>query len=372
MHYWTFRLAIYQQHLEAWLNSIKQAAAGLVYLFPMALPALFLLPLLALGILADADTPTNQFGLTLWGFLLLTHSWVVLQKDGILATPNKYYDASLPVSAPHRFFITLLVTLYAAHIFIAGPVLLFLFMALGNIEQLVSQPFTESLYQLFPIAAVSLLAVLVIVLALYRRYPLFSLILAPLMLMPAMSVFSTPVLVGSWTVLLITEQILPPVKLRIRWLPAGMLRLFITADIASPNKGMLRLISLLILLICAQVFMQSVAPEASNAAGYLFSFIVGILLASKLIDTLGVKAQYQHYLNTLPVSIPQQTAMAVAYSTLYCIPLLATVAWFATFHFAHWYVLAAIFTATKAGILLNRKYFLVFPCCTALGLWWVM
>lgn len=370
--YWSFRLAQYQQHLQAWLNSIKQAAAGIVYLFPMALPALFLLPLLALGILADAETPVSQYSLALWGFLLLAHSWVTLQKEGILAEPVTHYDSSLPLTSFQRSMTTTLLTLYAAHVFIAGPILLFFIMAFGNAERLLNQPATDSFYQLFPIAATSLLAVLVVVLALFRRYPLFGLIILPLILMPFTEMVSKPLLVLIWGTLLALEQRLPAVSSHFPWLPQGLIRLYINADIAQPKKGMLRLIFLLIVMISAQVFIQSVAPEAGNAAGYFFSFLVGILLASKLIDTLEVKARYQHYLNTLPTNRKTPLLSALVYSTFYCIPLMAMVMWFDAFALHHWSILFAIFISTKTGILLNKKYFLIFPCCAALLLWWLL
>ncbi len=369
--YWSFRLAQYQQHLQAWLNSIKQAAAGIVYLFPMALPALFLLPLLALGVIADAETPVYQYSLALWGFLLLTHSWVTLQKEGILAEPVTHYDSSLPLTSLQRRATTTLLTLYAAHVFITGPILLFFIMALGNAERLLTQPATDTFYQLFPIAATSLLTVLIIVLALFRRYPLFGLIIVPLILMPFTGLISKPLLVLIWGTLLVIEQRIPAVPYRFGWLPRGLIRLYINADIDQPNKGMLRLISLLILMIGTRVFMQSVAAEAANAAGYFFSFLVGILMASKLIDTLEIKARYQHYLNTLPTNRKTPLLSALVYSTFYCIPLMAIVMWFDAFALHHWSVLAVIFISTKTGILLNKNYFLIFPCCTALLLWWL-
>ena len=130
MQYWQFRLTVYQRHLEAWLNTIKQAAAGVVYLFPMAMPALLMLPLLALGVMADSATSTQQYCLALWGFLLLTHSWVTLQKDGILATPYEHYHNGLPLSTVQRKVTTALLTVYASHVFVVGPILLFFIMAI--------------------------------------------------------------------------------------------------------------------------------------------------------------------------------------------------------------------------------------------------
>ena len=371
MQYWQFRLTVYQRHLEAWLNTIKQAAAGVVYLFPMAMPALLMLPLLALGVMADSATSTQQYCLALWGFLLLTHSWVILQKDGILATPYEHYHNGLPLSTVQRKVTTALLTVYASHVFVAGPILLFFIMAIGNIDLMLTEPVSMSLHQLFPIAAACLLSVQVIRLALFSRYPTIGLIMGPLVALPLLGDVAKPLVIIVWSGVLFAEQKIPAFRLGLPLLLKGLLRFFLQADIAQANKVMLRLISLLILLICAQVFMQAVNPHAAIAAGYLFSFIVAVLLGSKLLDTLQVKAQHQFYLDSLPVTRSTQSTLAVIYSTIYCIPLLALVLWFDSFNLSHWVLLLALLVVTKVGILLSQKYFLTIPCCAAMVAWWV-
>ena len=106
-------------------------------------------------------------------------------------------------------------------------------------------------------------------------------------------------------------------------------------------------------------------------AGYFFSFIMAVLLGSKLLDTLLVKAQHQVYLDSLPITRTTQSTLAVIYSTIYCIPLLALILWFDSFNLSHWLLLLALWIVTKVGILLSQKYFLIFPCCAAMVAWWV-
>ena len=65
MNYWQFRCQLYQHALKQWLESLTQVSTGIVALFPMALYALLLLPLLALGVLADKDSQGESFFYTL-------------------------------------------------------------------------------------------------------------------------------------------------------------------------------------------------------------------------------------------------------------------------------------------------------------------
>ena len=86
MQYWQFRLTVYQRHLEAWLNTIKQAPPGwyIYFQWQYCFTDVAFIGTGCLGRLRHIH-PAILSGIV--GFLLLTHSWVILQKDGILATP---------------------------------------------------------------------------------------------------------------------------------------------------------------------------------------------------------------------------------------------------------------------------------------------
>ena len=136
MSYWRFRLRVYGDALYQWLESVKQISIGLVALFPLAMPALALIPLLALSVLADPASNDKLYISTLWGYLLFTYSIVTLQKDGITANRYHGYDKSLPVTPRQRLWVQLGLILIAVNLLVLAPLVLLLVIVVHSLAHL--------------------------------------------------------------------------------------------------------------------------------------------------------------------------------------------------------------------------------------------
>ena len=124
MNYGLWRVRLYHEELRQWLQSLQHIGFGLVVLFPMALPALVLLPLLSLGIAANPQTSTLVYLVTLWGYLLLLYCWMAMQREGITACRYQLYLSSLPIGPRLKAWCDAGMLIYGGHFFILGPLVL--------------------------------------------------------------------------------------------------------------------------------------------------------------------------------------------------------------------------------------------------------
>lgn len=369
MNYWQFRLRVYRQALYQWLESVKQISVGLVALFPMAMPALILIPLMALSVLADPGADNQLYFTTLWAYLLFTYSLVALQRDGITASAYHSYNSSLPISQITRRLTELGITLYAANLLVLGPFILLSIMSVGHSEDIRLQPIGVTSGQLFPIIALVALSAYYSISAVQQRLPWLS-----LLLMPFVGVAFSATLIKSqwlaiWFVAILLERYKPLNGFALGAFPHGIWRFYLQADISAPKKNLIRYVAVILLLILADICIQSVRADVKEYAAYFFSFLFGVLLATKLMDIQRLRYEYYFYLSALPYSSIHQSFYAFLYCFLYLCPALFLLALFGLFTGYQWVLLFVFYLSCQTGIFIVSKYFLLIPVCSAIVLW---
>ncbi|KFZ38540.1 hypothetical protein HR45_03695 [Shewanella mangrovi] len=378
MNYWQFRYRIYRTFLHTWRESLQQISIALVALFPLAIQALPFLALVALGILADPSTEPRQYFITLWGYQLLLHSWVLLQRDGITAATYQPYLNSLPISRRKHRLIELRLMVYAANLLLLAPLAFWGYLAAIHEDQLLRVN-ADVWLNFLPLTALVVLSGYYSWIAVYRRYPWLSLLLMPLLLLPASSNLSIATILAIWLLALALEQtmgspvrrVMTSLKQRgIRPAAGRLNRIFyFKADKQGWFTQLLRLVALLLLLIISDSFISQVSREVQSAVANTFCFFIAILLASKLIELQKLHETYHYYLAALPQSKKRRTMSAIVYLWLYSGIAFALIAWFQLFSLHNWALLLLFFSSAQIGILLNRRYFLAVPVIVALLLW---
>jgi hypothetical protein len=369
MNYWQFRLGVYRHSLYQWLESVKQISIGLVALFPLAMPALIFVPLLALSVLADPASDNQLYFMTLWGYLLFTYSWVALQRDGITASKYHSYNLSLPISRFRRTLTELGITLFASNLLVLGPFLLFSIMLTQHIEDIWLQPLSVTSRQLFPIAGLVALSGYYSISAVQQRIPWVSLLLMPIIGVVFSAALVKSHWLGVWFVAILLEFYKPLNGFSLGAFPHGIWRFYLQADISAPKKNLIRYVAVILLLILADIYTQSVRPEVKEYVAYFFSFLFGVLLATKLMDIQRLRKEYRFYLTTLPISSNHQSFYAFIYCLLYLCPAIFLLALVGLFTGYQWFLLLVFYLSCQVGIFILSKYFLLIPVCSAIILW---
>ncbi|MDC8831748.1 DUF6136 family protein [Alteromonas gilva] len=366
MRYWQFRLKVYQQTLKDWLNSLRQASAALVALFPMALPALLLLPLLALGVLADNSSSSELYYYTLWGYLLLSFGWVSMQKEAINATRYALYDRALPAGSATRRFTHAGLLLYAANVFILGPLVVLLSMFYSHFHELLSVPLAESFAQLMPITGVLVLTGYYIVIATGSRRPWLSLGLLPLALAPLAGQLSEGLCLLGYAVAICAERLIPLPPVKVSGLPVGLWRFFLQRDLHYLKPTLLRVVVVLLLLILGNIFISNINQDSQGPAGAVMAVLLAVVIASKLLELRSLQARYHYYFHSLPLNRRQQILTMLFYAGGFAAPAFGIIAYIGVLWPVHWALLLLTYTVTQVGILTKPDYYLVFPLITAI------
>ncbi|WP_416307158.1 DUF6136 family protein [Neptunicella sp. SCSIO 80796] len=366
LRYWQFRIRIYHESLKQWLDSLRQISTGLVALFPLALPALILIPLLALGVLADSTSNNPLYLNTLWGYLLLLYSWMALQRDGIQARQYQLYIDSLPISAAKRHWCELGIILYGANIFVLGPLLLVVVMFFHQLGHAGAASISALLKPLLPITALLFLSGYYSLSAVQGVRPWLSLLLLPLIA----SSWANELVKGQWLIIwfaaIVVERQLPGLRVTLGSWPSGFYRLLLQADMDNPRNEGLRWVALLLLLILATICIQGVEPQVQPYIANLLSFVSAILIASSLFDVQAVRRQYQLYLASLPDTLLIQRFYGVAYVMFKTLPAVLLISYLQLFTSEQWCLWSLFYTSSLLGIHLRPKWFLFFPLGCAL------
>lgn len=367
MNYWLWRVRLYHEELRQWLQSLQQIGFGLVVLFPMALPALVLLPLLSLGVVANPATTALVYLNTLWGYLLLLYCWMTLQREGITAHRYQLYLQSLPTDPRLKAWCETGLLIYGAHFFILGPLGLLGIVLFQQSARLTAAGSIQLWLELIPLAGMLLLAICYSLLALRRKIPWLSLLLFPFLAFLWADELSKPQWLLVWTAVLMAEYGLPVFSLKLGNWPQGLYRLLLQADLHSPSADCLRLVALTLLIALTRVCVAAVNADFAVYLLNLVSFLSAVLLASSLFGTQAVRAQYQHYLATLPQLASKQTVQSVLYvlAKTFLGVLLLLVS--GIFQLPQWGLWLLFYVATLIGISLKPKLFLVFPFAVMVG-----
>lgn len=368
MSYWLLRVQIYHEELRQWLQSLQQIGFGLIVLFPMALPALVFLPLLSLGVAANPATSALVYLNTLWGYLLLLYSWMILQREGINGTRYQLYLQSQPTPLLFKKVSDLGLLIYGAHFFILGPLLLLSVVLFQQSARLTAAGSMQLWLEFVPLAGMLLLAICYSVLALRRTIPWLSLGVFPFLAFSWAAEFTKPQWLLLWCAVLVVEHWLPLFSLKLGNWPQGLYRLLLRADLHSPSAECLRLVALLLLIALTRVCMVAVSADFAPYLLNLTSFLSALLLASSLFGAQALRAQYRLYLATLPQSANRQAMQSLCYvlaKTLLGALLMAVAG---IFDLTQWLLWLLFYSATLLGIWLKPKLFLVYPCAVVMAL----
>lgn len=338
---------------------------GLVALFPMALPALVLLPLLSLGVLADPQTQSSLYLNTLWGYLLLLYSWMNFQRDGIYATPYQLYLKALPTNPAFKSLCDWGLIIYAANVFILGPVLLLIIVLVQQSGTLISANSPAFLAELIPLSALVILSVYYGIIAVNNTLPWISLLFFPFLAFTWPEELSKLQWLLLWVAAIVTERFLPTVSIPSGNWPQGMFRLFLRADLSSPGAEKLRLVALLLLIALTRASASALHSDVQPYLLNLVSFLSALILASSLFGILALRERYHIYLRSLPDGEFAQLVRGVAYVFLKTLIGVLLIALAGIFEAAQWGLWLLFYTGTLAGILWHPRWFLFFPCLIA-------
>tara|TARA_B100000780_G_scaffold273993_2_gene238375 strand:+ start:2939 stop:4069 length:1131 start_codon:yes stop_codon:yes gene_type:complete len=365
VNYWQFRRQLYQQALKQWLESLTQVSTGIVALFPMALYALLLLPLLALGVLADKDSQGESFLYTLWGYLLLAYCWIAMQKEALAAADYTLYDRSLPVPVWQRGATELGLLLYAANVFVIGPAAVLVAMVYGHFAELVGGELWVSVTQLYPVSGLLVLTLYYCQSAMGRVKPWLSLGLLPLVAMPWAALMHSPwlCLLALAVAILIERTVRLPAP-SIAGLPQGFWRLFLQHDLNQTKPTLLRAVVVLLLLVIGAAFVRQVDVTAKAPASLFLAFVLGVVAATKLLELQKLRERYTCYIASLPKGRYQVTLQAMSYCLIFSLPYVALIVLFNLFGLLQWALFTVTYVTTQAGILVRPGYYLVFPLLT--------
>jgi hypothetical protein len=291
--YLRFRGQIYHHELKQMLSSIAYFLTFLMLILKLAIPALFLVVLMSLSVIADIYTPMDQRIIYQWVYLTLLYFLIRVQKNAILGHNYQHYLVSLPSSTKIKHASTMLLTIVAGNLPLLTPALLLL--GISN-----ETTFFSQLH--FPIFALSALIVAWISLK-NTSLPLFSFLLAPLMFFLWVNEFSISAisLNSIWLLLLVVEAYFEPLSFhnkltikvqyywQIRWI----------AMMKNPANILSRIFfcSLFIGLVA---YVQHVMKQDAN--GYiqvLCCWVIAILIGSFQFDNEKFYLHYPHYLSSL-------------------------------------------------------------------------
>lgn len=356
MSYWRFRRNIYDHFLRQWLTSLKQISWAVVALFPLAIPALFFAPLLILALLTDPTLSGQKYHMVLWSYLLMTYTWVFFQKNAILASEYKYYDASLPISQSKRRAINIVMVFYAAKLLLLAPIGFFIVLLVSKTKSDMS--FIMVLELLFPLIALIGLSVYYAFYSLQAKYAWLSLFVAPVLMNVWADTLTPSMIINIWIMMILLERLLVLPSFKITHLPHGLWRLYAQADLAHSHKTLYRVVTVLLIMIIAQMFYLQVKPEVKPLIGNFFGVICAIIIACKLMDLTQLNQQYHFYLASLPINKRQQQQACLSYCFIFLIIFSVFIACFRLFSLVQWGGIFAVYGITQISIVINEKYFL--------------
>lgn len=367
MSYWLFRFKLYNRSLKQWLESIKQISIGIVALFPLAMPALILLPFLAWGILADASSENTLYLNTLWGYLLFLYSWMLIQRHGVLATQYRYYVDSLMVTDVKRKWCETGLIIYSANILLLGPLSLLLLMVYEAANRFFTFPLLQILEQFTPILGlVALVSYYSVSAVRVTKLPWLSLLVLPLAAIPVADEFAKTQWLVLWCVAIIIERQLPMPSFSLGAWSKGIFGLQLQADLQNPRSEGLRFVALLLMTILLSIMYNGVKLEAQSYVAGFLSFCAALLMASSLFDSQTLLRLYQPYFTSLPISKYVLQSHCLLYVGIKAIPGLLLISYFDLFCAMHWGLWSMFYVTSLVGIFFRSKWFFMLPILSAI------
>ncbi|WP_339719758.1 DUF6136 family protein [uncultured Paraglaciecola sp.] len=367
MNYWQFRLRLYNESLKQWVDSIRQLSMGLVALFPLAIPALIFLPFVTWGILADAGSENTLYLNTLWGYLLFLYTWMLMQRQGILATQHSHYLDSLVVTNVKRQWCETGLIIYSANILLLGPLCLLLLMVYEGSNRLLRFPISHSVEQFVPILGlVALVSYYSVSAVRVPKLPWLSLLLLPLVAIGMADEFEKAQWLVLWCVAIIIERHLPKPSVSLGAWPKGFFRLQLQADLHNPRSEGLRFVSLLLMTILLSIMYQGVKHEAQSYVAGFLCFCAALLMASSLFDSQALLRLYHSYFVSLPISRYVLQSHCLLYVAVKALPGLLLLSYFEVFSWMHWGLWLVFYVTSLVGIFYRPKWFFMFPIIAAI------
>ncbi|MGL1955813.1 MAG: DUF6136 family protein [Colwellia sp.] len=291
--YLRFRGQIYHHELKQMLSSIGYLLTFLMLILKLAIPALFLVALMSLSVIADINTPIDQRIIYQWVYFTLLYFLIRVQKNAILGNNYQHYLASLPSSTKIKNASTMLLTIVAGNLPLLTPVVLLLGISDG-------MTFFSQLH--FPIFALSALIVAWISIK-NTSLPLFSFLLGPLIffLWVKESNLTAISLNSIWLLLLVVEAYFEPLffhhkltikvqyYLQIRWI----------AMMKNPANILSRIFFCSLFIGLIAYVQNAMEQDANGYIQVLSCWVIAILIGSFQFDNEKFYLHYPHYLCSL-------------------------------------------------------------------------
>lgn len=373
MSYWRFRLRLYNESLKQWLESIRQLGLVIAALFPMAISALIFLPFVAWGVLADAGSENTLYLNTLWSYLLFIYTWMLMQRQGVLATKHGFYVNSLAVTDVKRRWCETGLIVYSANFLLLGPLCLLMLMVYEGAPRLSAFPASYIFEQFAPIfGLVALVSYYSVSAVREPKLPWLSLLILPFFAIPMADELAKIQWLVFWCVAIIIERQLPKPSFSLgRW-PKGLLRLQLQADLHNPRSEGLRFVALLLMTILLGIMHDGVKLEAQSYVAGFLCFCAALLMASSLFDSQALVRLYQPYFVSLPMSRYKLQRHCLQYVALKSLPGLLLLSYVDLFSSLHWGLWVLFYVTSLVGISYRPKWFFMFPIISAIVVFLLM
>lgn len=354
--YFNLRFDIYHHALKLWLENLKQAGVAIVALFPFAMPALVLMPLLSIGIIVKPETTPASFFDALWGYLLVMYAWVNCQKEGILGQGFHHYLSSLPVTNGIRRLASVSVAVYVANFFVVAPALLLIYAVLN-----ISASDPHLLEAFTALGGLVIFSCYYCFAAVKLKTPWLSLFIFPLVLSLSHLELSKLIYVTAWLIVIVLESV-SRISFKPRLTkPNKLFSLFFNWEANHPENNKLVLVTGLVILLITKVVTTKVSVEVANHFVNFVAFLYGIVLASNVFSVQKLKTTYSSYFTTLPLNSFTLQMSIIGYSLLK-IMLAIAVLWLSEiFAIEQWLLLAGFYASTVLGIVKLPSKFVLLP-----------
>jgi len=305
--YHLLRWAIYRHEIKKITAALKQFFIFYAALMFVSLPAVILMSLISLSVIADSHTLLDQRITYQWIYFVLLYFMIRVQKNAILGQSNQHYLSSLPIKNKIKNASTLVLTVIAGNLPLIAP-----FFLLAYIPD--TKTFINQLY--FPLFAFTIIIVTWSALQ-QRGFPWLSLFLTPLLVNLSLSLDLSFIqflwvehteltlkaisLNSLWLLLLTIEVFVKPLTIdltsifnlkfywKIRWL----------AILKNPMSAMIR-IFITSLCISLMAYLQYKVLKVANIELQVAAVgLIALIIGSYQFETEKFYQAHPHYLNNL-------------------------------------------------------------------------
>lgn len=359
IRYLKLRLNIYHHALKAWIESLQQLGLGLIAILPLAAHILVVAPLYIIGLLADPDTTTNTFLLTLWAYLLLVYTLLHFQQTGITGLSHRFYLRSLPVSPYIERLATVLLTFYGSSILLTAPYAFFIYIGIDKHSLFLAAP--SRLLELIPLISTLILGTCYAHRAITAKACGYSLFLFPIVWILLAKVLTKETLLIAWFVLVILEPWLPKLGDRVTVKVSNWFNLLLIADKRSLQGDLLRLVTLVLITAVFHPLIQQVGDDVRPYFVKAYVFFSALVVASTMLSAKQRLTAHGLYFASMPTSKSKALSAAMAYAAVKSLVGIAIILLVGFLSPIDWLLWLAIFTASLWGAKHSPMFYVLNP-----------